>query len=396
MIVLKTKGFTLVEILAVIIIIGIVALIAVPTVTNIIKNQGTETFITNKRNVSTAAENYYKINIDLFPKNEYETTYISLDKLVREGYIDPIKNPTKPDISCRGYVEVFKDSGTDYDYITYLNCEEPYITEGYIDDITDPGIATVIDGNNLTVIGYDKNHIQMSGVGNNIELTSQINLTSNFTIEYWFKSSRETNWSLVNSSEHYNKSIGHTNATTIALWSPDITVTLDTGFKTNQWQHFALVRQGTQVRVYRNGTLVGSNTWTGDLAIDRIGLTSTSSSWSAFDGSASDIRIWSVARTPSQIKDLMLTGVSGSERGLEGYWPINEKEGTTINNASNTNHGTITGSTLVRGSGIRRIRINSEAWIYDNNHTFNLTTGSYTITVEDNTGNQSTKSVSIP
>ena len=41
-------------------------------------------------------------------------------------------------------------------------------------------------------------------------------------------------------------------------------------------------------------------------------------------GSLSDVRIWSVARTPEQIAAAYTNRLTGTEEGLVGYWPLND------------------------------------------------------------------------
>ncbi|MGI6325162.1 MAG: type II secretion system protein [Bacilli bacterium] len=62
------KAFTLIEILAVIVIIGVISLITVPVVTKVLKDTGDKIFESNTELLRIAAENYYKMDTTLLPQ----------------------------------------------------------------------------------------------------------------------------------------------------------------------------------------------------------------------------------------------------------------------------------------------------------------------------------------
>lgn len=155
------KAFTLIEILAVIVIIGVISLITVPVVTKVLKDTGDKIFESNTELLRIAAENYYKMDTTLLPRNVADKTIVLLDTLVKGGYTKEVKNPEDPSIVCKGYVVVEKTTATKYTYTPYLDCGEDMVTGGYYE-------RAVVDRRGL--VGYwkfDGDALDYSGNGNN-------------------------------------------------------------------------------------------------------------------------------------------------------------------------------------------------------------------------------------
>ena len=116
---MKNKGFTLVELLAVIIIMGFLATIIVPVVNNsIIDNTNTALDIT-KNNLISATKDWSLNNVELLPNNG-SSIKVSLYDL-KQGYLPyNVKNPkTNAILSNESYVLVTEVNG-DYKYETYI------------------------------------------------------------------------------------------------------------------------------------------------------------------------------------------------------------------------------------------------------------------------------------
>ena len=76
----NNKGFTLVELLAVIIILGVVGLIAFPTITGIINDSKNKAYDEQVRTIERAAEKWFLENP--FAMEEDETTiYVDVDTI---------------------------------------------------------------------------------------------------------------------------------------------------------------------------------------------------------------------------------------------------------------------------------------------------------------------------
>ena len=91
---MKNKGFTLVELIGVITVLGIVILLAIPTVRKINDNSKEELYNVQINNIEEGLKNWAIDNSNLLPQNEGEIINITLGQLKTGGYIDSeIKNP---------------------------------------------------------------------------------------------------------------------------------------------------------------------------------------------------------------------------------------------------------------------------------------------------------------
>ena len=77
----KNKGFTLIEIMAVIVILAVIALIVVPLVTGSIKDSKQKLYETQLENIKSGAKSYM-INLDLPNKEPITITLDDLQKKV--------------------------------------------------------------------------------------------------------------------------------------------------------------------------------------------------------------------------------------------------------------------------------------------------------------------------
>ena len=142
------KGFTFVEILAAITILGILTGVAVVAVSNIIENGKKEHYETAEKNLSLAGQSYVQTNRAYLPKAIGQKTKIKLSTLVEKNYIQPIKDYSDNDCDMdASYVQVFKYSQNDYSYVPVLKCGvEGNVYDGTKDSETtyDPEITAEI------------------------------------------------------------------------------------------------------------------------------------------------------------------------------------------------------------------------------------------------------------
>src|SRR6185503_14954851 len=77
------------------------------------------------------------------------------------------------------------------------------------------------------------------------------------------------------------------------------------------WNHIAATFDGSTLKVYRNGTLVGSKALSGSLVNTndplKFGGNAVWSEW--FKGSMDEVRVWNVARTQSEVTSDMNTAI---------------------------------------------------------------------------------------
>ena len=116
----------------------------------------------------------------------------------------------------------------------------------------------------------------------------------------------------------------------------------------NRWYHVAGTYDGVNIKIYVNGILQG--TTPANIAIGNTGLLNFGYhdmvGWEYYlDGSMGDVRIWSVARTESEIQADMYQELTGNESNLVGYWKFNEGSGQVVHDYSNNGNNGQLGST---------------------------------------------------
>ena len=114
------KGFTLVELLAVIIIIGVVALIAVPSVMKSIDQSKEKSYSIQVENIEISSKKWATDNIDELDSEYLNSSFVSVNMLRDLGYLakDKIKNP-KTGEEMQGCVKVAYDSASKTYAYTY-------------------------------------------------------------------------------------------------------------------------------------------------------------------------------------------------------------------------------------------------------------------------------------
>lgn len=96
---MKNKGFTLAELIGVIVVLSLICLITVPAVANILKQNKQSLCKTQLNNILVAANNYASENLLSMPTSDGETKTITLQDLIDSSFIDEnIKNPVDKEI----------------------------------------------------------------------------------------------------------------------------------------------------------------------------------------------------------------------------------------------------------------------------------------------------------
>lgn len=98
----NSRGFTLVELLAVIVILGIIAAIAVPSIGTVIDNSRKDAHISNAQSIKEAARLYDT-------SEDIESTIsgqIKLKELIDKDYIEPIDAPGDAEYHGDSYVNL--------------------------------------------------------------------------------------------------------------------------------------------------------------------------------------------------------------------------------------------------------------------------------------------------
>ena len=123
----KQNGFTLVELLAVIVILAIVLIIAVPGVLSIINKTKNSAYDRQIDMIKDAAKNYVTTNTITWEGDNPKSTLVTLDMLQSGGYLDKkIVDPrNKKEILCAN-VLVTKDNKNKITYDVDMACNDVY------------------------------------------------------------------------------------------------------------------------------------------------------------------------------------------------------------------------------------------------------------------------------
>ena len=121
---MKNKnGFSLVELLAVIVILGILSIVGISAVTRLIEKSRIEKENQEFKTAVLATKNYLQLNNDLAPKSTGESVRITLLELKEAKYLtEDIINGKGQSCMNNSYIEVIKKGSSSYDYKPHIYC----------------------------------------------------------------------------------------------------------------------------------------------------------------------------------------------------------------------------------------------------------------------------------
>ena len=91
---MKKNGFTLAELLGVMVILSLISIITVPAVTESLNNYKTKLCVSQINEIISAAKSWGNENVLVLPSGEGETYDVTLRTLAEYGYIDEkVNNP---------------------------------------------------------------------------------------------------------------------------------------------------------------------------------------------------------------------------------------------------------------------------------------------------------------
>ncbi|MDO8254706.1 Ig-like domain-containing protein [Shewanella algae] len=198
--------------------------------------------------------------------------------------------------------------------------------------------------------------------GDAVTLTNAASALANdstFTLEMW------ANFSSTSGIINLMDITGSLDAGGFIIYNNTMTVDLSGDFSsltqsnpitisTNVWYHFAFVFNNGLWDFYLDGQATGigvadmggNNTVPDYQAANVNNLVAglqNHGSVNNFTGKIDDIRLWSTARTQTEIQNNRQLELAGNETGLIGYWKLNETSGTVVND-SQTNGSILQGS----------------------------------------------------
>ena len=127
---MKNKGFTLAELLGVMVILALIGVITIPSVTSSLKKYRSELCESQLKEIVGAARSWASDNILKLPTGEGQTYTVSLKTLSDYGYIDAkIENPvTKDDFDLDDTTVTITRTGKKYTYTmdqdTVYSCQD--------------------------------------------------------------------------------------------------------------------------------------------------------------------------------------------------------------------------------------------------------------------------------
>ena len=118
------KGFTLVELLAVIVILALLLVISVPAVSKWIDRSRKENLDSQKSMLVMATQSYIENHTESLPKAVGESTKIKASDLTAINYLNSdIKDGSDRNCTNNSYVTITKKENNNYDYEAFIYCE---------------------------------------------------------------------------------------------------------------------------------------------------------------------------------------------------------------------------------------------------------------------------------
>ena len=110
------KGFTLTELLGVIIVLGVIALITFPIVNNTIKSNKEKLYNSQLEEIKLAAEKWAYANLNILPSNENESITVTLLELKKAGFVSiDSRNPKTGELLPNDMVVTITLKNNNYD-----------------------------------------------------------------------------------------------------------------------------------------------------------------------------------------------------------------------------------------------------------------------------------------
>ena len=117
------NGFTLVELLAVIIVLGIISVIVIPNAMNIFTENNLKVYKIKEKELASSAKNYAEYSNSFTLPANGDIKYITMPQLVSSNYMSKILD-SKTGNECTAFVKVTVNNIYGYNYDPCLICDE--------------------------------------------------------------------------------------------------------------------------------------------------------------------------------------------------------------------------------------------------------------------------------
>jgi len=106
----NNNGFTLVELLAVIVVLGIILTIAIPKIVLLINNAKESVYVKDEQMMVSSVKKFVLTNGDYIPDEIGVGINVPLSEMISQNFMENIVDPKDKSTNCTGYVEVKKNS----------------------------------------------------------------------------------------------------------------------------------------------------------------------------------------------------------------------------------------------------------------------------------------------
>ncbi len=192
-------------------------------------------------------------------------------------------------------------------------------------------LAPTVSDNCSSAFG---NGLDFNGTPNYATLPSGVYFNGAFTIECWVYPRAYSNWSRIidfgNGAGSNNVLLAYSFSTTgqPGLYIEGTQIAASSQLPLNQWSHVAATFSGGTGTIYINGIASGSGTFPTPANVVRNLNYIGRSNWGTGDPDANaiydELRIWNIAKSPAQILAQMNSQLTGTEPGLQVYFPFNQ------------------------------------------------------------------------
>jgi hypothetical protein len=191
-------------------------------------------------------------------------------------------------------------------------------------------------------------------------------IPTDFTLEAWIKPASSNGETYVVAKDQRNQGaaqfrfgltssklffvMSDSSGSTHGLYNSGYALQTAQSIALNVWTHVAVIKGGAVYALTVNGVVAATSTATASFAYGGPAIafrvaarvdTNGSSANGGFDGVIDEVRLWSVARTASQIASTMSTTVPPTSAGLAAYWRFDDGSGNTASDQENAYAGTL-------------------------------------------------------
>ena len=121
------KGFTLVELLGVIILIGVLALVTISISQSIVEENRLKVYKSHEEAMVRGARAYFLAKDIILPSEEGRSVTVNLSSLQEYGFVGDIKDSRGSVEYCSGHVTVTRIGKPVF--VAHLDCGESYTTD---------------------------------------------------------------------------------------------------------------------------------------------------------------------------------------------------------------------------------------------------------------------------